>query len=621
MEENAKAGRKTDLSKILLISIYTVVALGPAFVWANLSMGLSMSLAAQFFALFLLSELMRLSGRPPKVQEAFLIYFLSSNVNIGINVINWVYNAWFRISPIARSLGFADYIPDWFAPSPSANALMLRTFFLTEWVTPIILQVSFFFLNTFSAISLGLITYNLYSKDKRIPFPLAQVSAQFCYSMVELKGEKERIFTIGAIIGLAWSFLAYGVPLISKGIFEVIIAPIPIPWLDFNKFIEIWFPGASFGVSTDLFNLVIGMLVPSIVAYSVFIGSFAIQFIGNYILVKQRIFTEWVPGTSISLALQRSVLRFWTGPIIGMALSAGIMPILISLFLLKPKISSDFVFSLKKMRDSLFPIAIFVISSLMMVGIAHLLIPQYPAWIFILLSLGWSFALALISARSVGMTGLSINVPYVAEGLYITSGYRNIDVFFLPPIIAAGSDQWCQIFKIAELTDTSIEDTIKPALILLPISIIVGFASVEFAWRLFPIPSRFYPWTEQVWPTNAAIQGLWISTLSGSGAGQSLSIDPMLIGVFFIATSLLQIVKVPVSAVSIALGATLPIPSSFTILLGSIAVKIIEKFKGKSWWNQQRSTFTAGMLLGLGIPIIIGAAVALIAGSIWPMPY
>jgi hypothetical protein len=621
MMEQASNKERIDLSKILLISIYTIVSLGPAFVWANLSMGLSMSLAAQFFALFLLSEIMRLSGRPPKVQEAFLIYFLSSNVNIGINVINWVYNAWFRVSPIARSLGFADCIPDWFAPPPSANSLMLRTFFLTEWAIPIILQISFFFLNTFSAISLGLMTYNIYGKDKRIPFPLAQVSAQFCYSMVELKGEKERIFIIGAIIGLVWSFLAYGVPLISKGIFEVIIAPIPIPWLDFNKFIEIWFPGGSFGVSTDLFNLVIGMLIPSIVAYSVFIGSFAIQFIGNHILVKQGIFTEWVPGTSISLALQRSILRFWTGPIIGMALSSGVMPILLSLFLLKPKNSSGFILSLKKMKDSLFFMVIFVVSSLTMVIIANLLIPQYPAWIFILLSLGWSFALALISARSIGMTGLSINVPYVSEGLYIASGYKNIDVFFLPPIIATGSDQWCQIFKIAELTGTPIKDTVKPALILLPISIIVGFASVEFAWRLFPIPSRFYPWTEQVWPMNAAIQGLWISTLSGNGAGQSLSIDPIWIGVFFVAMSLLQILKVPVSAVSIVLGATLPIPSSFTILLGSIIAKIIEKFKGKAWWNQQRSTFTAGMLLGLGIPIIVGAAVALIAGSIWPMPY
>jgi len=219
------------------------------------------------------------------------------------------------------------------------------------------------------------------------------------------------------------------------------------------------------------------------------------------------------------------------------------------------------------------------------------------------------------------MTGMPLDVPYVAEGLYVTSGYRNIDVFFLPPIIATGSDQWCQIFKIAELTETPIKDTVKPALILLPISIIVGFASVEFAWRLFPIPSRFYSWTEQVWPMNAAIQGLWISTLSGSSASQSLSIDPMWIGFSFAVMSLLQILKVPISAVSIVLGATLPIPSSFTILLGSIMAKIIEKFKGKVWWSRQRSAFTAGMLLGLGIPIIIGAATALIAGSIWPMPY
>jgi len=220
------------------------------------------------------------------------------------------------------------------------------------------------------------------------------------------------------------------------------------------------------------------------------------------------------------------------------------------------------------------------------------------------------------------MTGLAIGIPYVAEGLFVASGVKSIEPFFLPSLISVGGDNWCQIFKIAELTDTPISDTIKPSLVMLPISMLVGFVSVAFLWSLFAIPSRFYPWTQQVWPLTASIQGLWISTLTGAkSGGQVLSFNPTWIGIAFLALAVIQFIRIPVSAVSIVLGATIPIPSAFTMFLGLIVVKFIQRFKGKQWWAQYGSTFSAGMLLGMGIPIIIGAAISLIVGSIWPMPY
>ena len=620
--DKEKEESKVDLRRVILISIYTVLALGPASIWANLTMGLVMTSAAQFFALFLFSELMRLSAKPPKVQEAFLIYLLGSNISIGMSVLGWVYNAWLRTSSITMSFGFANQIPDWFAPPPSANILISRTFFSSAWTIPITLYLVFFFLSSFSAISLGAIAYRLYAKEENLPFPFAQISSQFCYSMVELKEEREHLFTIGAFIGLLWSFAAYGLPLISKSILEVTLSIIPVPWIEFNKFIEIWLPGASFGISTDLTNLVIGMIVPSVVAYSVFIGSFAFQFIGNYLLVIQGIFTDWTPGTSLSLTLQRSSLYYWASPVIGMALSAGIIPLF---FMIRRLHLSSFTrsFSLRSLQASLLlPLFVFLGCSLVMVGIAYFLVPGYPIYIFLILGLGWSFLLTLISARSIGMTGLAISVPYVAEGLFVASGFKGIEPFFLPPLITVGGDNWCQIFKIADLTDTPISATIKPSLIMLPISLLVGFVSVAFLWSLFAIPSRFYPWTQQIWPLTASIQGLWISTLTGGrSGGQVLAINPTWIGIAFLALAIVQFIRIPVSAVSIALGSTIPIPSAFTMFLGLVVVRFIQRFKGKQWWIQYGSTFSAGMLLGLGIPIIIGAAVSLIVGSIWPMPY
>lgn len=320
--------------------------------------------------------------------------------------------------------------------------------------------------------------------------------------------------------------------------------------------------------------------------------------------------------------MQRSNLYYWASPIIGLGLSAGVIPLLLMIRRLHLS-SLTRSFSLRSLQTSLLmPLTVFLGCSLTMVGIAHFLIPEYPVFIFLLLGVGWSFLLALISARSIGMTGLGISIPYVSEGLFIASGYRNIDPFFLPPITILGADNWCQIFKIAELTDTPISATIKPSLIMLPISLLVGFFSVAFSWSLFAIPSRFYPWAQQVWPMTASIQGLWISTLSGSGgSGQVLAINPNWIGIAFLVLAIVQFARIPVSAVSIALGATLPIPYAFTMFLGLIVVKFIQRFKSKQWWMQYGSTFTAGILLGSGIPIIIGAAVSLIVGSIWPMPY
>jgi len=79
--------------------------------------------------------------------------------------------------PLVATYGLRDLIPEWYAPKDAELLLTIRSFFRAELMTPIIVAVVSLFLGYFADLGLALFCRELYVKQQKLPFPLAEVSA------------------------------------------------------------------------------------------------------------------------------------------------------------------------------------------------------------------------------------------------------------------------------------------------------------------------------------------------------------------------------------------------------------------------------------------------------------
>jgi len=251
---------------------------------------------------------------------------------------------------------------------------------------------------------------------------------------------------------------------------------------------------------------------------------------------------------------------------------------------------------------------------------AIVLVPQFPFWIFILLSGVWPFVINIISARSLGVTGLAINIPYVREGAIMASGYKGIDAWFAPTLVptaaaGVGGAAWCERFKVAELTSTNPMDLVRAMLIAFPLALGLGFIYTQMFWTIAPIPSSLFP--VPFWDINVTMTTLFLKR-------QATVFRPDWMAVTFVVGVVLQLLisflHLPISLIGIAMGATWPIANAVSITIGFILLKILEHLYGKNWINRHKVTIVAGLFTGEGLIVAFSAAAAIISKSIWIRP-
>ena len=63
----------------------------------------------------------------------------------------------------------------------------------------------------------------------------------------------------------------------------------------------------------------------------------------------------------------------------------------------------------------------------------------FPIWILILFSMIWGPIMTYINAKMIGIAGQHISVPFVKEGILITSGYKQPDIW-VSPLSSTGGD-------------------------------------------------------------------------------------------------------------------------------------------------------------------------------------
>ncbi|HID90753.1 TPA: hypothetical protein EYP44_02195 [Candidatus Bathyarchaeota archaeon] len=625
---SSSKGPKSGLTwRSFLGILYGAIILMPATVFTNLFTGMNLIAAfgfpaAGFVVAFLFSELARTFGKPLTKQEVFVIWSVSliaAGEAIAITVFTGFYfrslfygTRAFRIEGVP----LPELVPDWFAPPPDSPVIGLRTFFHSDWMMPlaIILSGTFLFWKVLHLL-FGILCYQIFAVEEKLPFPTQQVAAEACITLAVRQKGKIRTMTMVSIVSACYAIILYFVPFVFE------MPTIPMPWADLNRSIELFIPGASFGIGTDAMIFAIGMILPLNVAISLFVGSFSAYFVGNHILLKMGLFPDWRPGMDCGLAFQRSVLSFWAFPQIGLALAAGLVPLI-----MRPRLIVRALLSLRRRRikgAGILPLKVvmigIVVSTLMILSI-NAWLTDFPLYALLILVPGWAFISSLIMARGIGVSGVDMTVPYVTETVFTLTPYGKTDIWFAPLYITGGGGRWAAWYKIAELTDTSITSYIKAHLLAVPIAWAISFLSLELFWRIAPIPSAMYPGVSAVWPATFVIpRAMWITGGVATGMAPQLILSSFLLGA--IAEITFRLMHIPFSVISSVVGVMTALPVAFTVLLGGIVGRAIAWRLGKEWWQEHRVTIAAGIFLGESVVVALAVAFAMVTRMMWILPY
>jgi len=612
----------------LLALLYVVFVFQAALAYLQLMTGSAPATSAiQWAAILLFLEMTAVfAGSRLSLSEAIIIYlacgqtikfwwFLAPQLG-NLSHPGWIYQIYLRYSPIAKSLGLADKIPWFYAPS-SPEIWIHRTFFHPEWMPVALWTIAYFVAALFGDLAMSILAYHIYVVSENLPFPLANPVVDTAKTLVEREWRRMGVLGASTLVAMIYGFLLYSLPLISSTFWKISLRPIPIPWIDMNDHMQSILPGASFGVMTDLAVYATGFIIPFQAALGMLIGATALYIFGNHFLIKYGLTgfaKEYSYGMSIQLAWQRSVLWIWGMIIVGFGLAIGLIPIL-----LHPRYVINALKSLGRIRGGALPIrliiGLFLGSTITLSIIDYLLAPDLPIVFYILLNVIWPFLLILITVRGEGI-GVGFSIPYVREMTFKGIGYTGINAWFVPIYLPSS---WVTQFKICDMTSTSHKDFIKATFIIFPLALLFGFLTTQSLWSLAPIPSSDYPGVLYSWPVQATIQSLFISPQ----AAEFFKVERILYG--FIAGAILYVIGDRLgfaqTVVGVAGGLGSSIPSAFSVFIGNIIGMVIAQIIGEKLWREYRGIIFAGILLGEGLIISLGTGLAIIMRSMWAAPY
>lgn len=622
---------KTGLTWRAVFAIMTAALLFiPTSIYLNLVSGSTVAAAAVYVIAILFSEVTRFFGSPLTKQELFIVYTSVGAVASAIPAYYWlIYRAFFVNTPVTYAYQIngrplPELVPYWLAPNPSSPSYELRSLFHPDWALAISVASLTIVFGVMVEMGLAMYFSYLFVEVERLRYPFAIIDASLINTLSERESEKVKFFMSGFYPGLL-----YGVFLYAS--FALGFQIIPIPWADFTWLTEKYLPGAIIGVQTTPDALFFGFLLPLNVAGAICLGSVIVWIVLNsFFTVNRTFFPDWASeyyrGMSIQTIYQRSFQRIWISPQFGFILGIAIG--------LVAALSKSLVRSFRVMvratrgtRAMEYPppklaVALFLGGSLGSVLLFELLVPEIPFYIPLATSLGLSFLVALLSARSVGELGFFPTLPWPWQAIVYFTSYQGYAGWVFSPYISLGATgSYAQAVKVAYLTETKPYDFFKGIAIATVLNSVVGLISLDFFWRIAPIPSSAYPQTMIFWPINATNDSLF--------ATRQIKIDQyLLLGSAGISLAILaseimmRKVGIPFSATSFIVGfMTLPTWAIMT-LVGSLVGKIVlSKYIGKERWENLRGILVAGFVAGSGVFIGLGISVTLLARAAWIWPW
>lgn len=593
--------------------------------------------AAQWVTVILFLEAARRAQRDLRKAEIYILFFMAGNA-MAMPFTGLLWNQYYVTSDAAIAGGIADGIPSWWAPDPeTSNSYNLRTFMHWDWLPVIGIVVFQNFFGQLTRTVLGYGLFRLTSDVEKLPFPMAPIQAQGILALAESdeKSWRWRVFSIGGAIGMVFGLVYLGLPVISEVMIGRPISILPIPWSDYTSKTNEMLPAVATGLSWDLGNLLMGMVLPFWAMVGSFVGLCA-TFLMNPVLYNFRVLKAWQPGDDTIQTMFKNNVDFYLSFSIGIAIAIafiGFYEVYKSTKERKQaKKEGELVKSMvPEGRGDIRPWAIitcYILVTLAYIGLSGWLIGWHPGVVVVLCFFGFVYTplISYVTARLEGIAGQIVEIPYIKEASFILSGYKGVKIWFLP-VPQQNYGQMTVSYRVAELTGTKFTSIWKAQILLYPIILGASMLFASFIWSLAPVPSASYPYADVMWELQAMNQSIIHSATLGQysifedafrwsylGVGAAFGIVLYFVMAFFNAPIFLTY------GVVRGLNQSLPhmiIPEFIGALIGKF---YFQKKLGLKW-RQYIPVVVAGYTAGIGLITLFSVGLKFLSRAAINLPF
>ncbi|MBI2502083.1 MAG: hypothetical protein HYW07_02485 [Candidatus Latescibacteria bacterium] len=519
--------------KAVLGVLFVAFIMVPGNMYLNLMIGGSLGAAAEWVTIILFAEITKRSFTTLRRQEVYLLYYVASSVISTGAFEGLLYNQYLVQSPAAKQFGITKLIPTWVVPQPDSEAILQRTFLHHDWLIPICLLIAGMIISRVSWFTGAYALFRLTSDYERLPFPFAPINAAGATALAEntqgMETWRWRVFSAGAMIGMVFGAIYVALPAITGALLTEPIKLIPIPFIDFTQVTGNFIPATPLGFTAHLGVIFGGMVVPFWGVVGTFLGV-VLTAIANPILYHYGYLKLWHQGMGTIETIFVNSIDFWMSFGIGTTVAVAV----IGVYQVVQSMRSHQRDSAAEKRRLAPPagrgdfpiwvaIALFALATVALILIASFLLPEFSRFIWFFLFFGFIFTpiQSFVNARLVGLVGQTVELPFVREATIILSGYRGVDIWFIPfPLGNYGSST--QRFREIELTGTKFTSIMRAEIFMVPIILFTNFIYGSYIWKLAPIPSSSYPYAQLIWRLSAynqclALTGTMKSELEVSG--------------------------------------------------------------------------------------------------------
>ena len=536
----------------------------PGEMYLGLVAGETIGSAAQWVTVILFLEVAKRSFTSLKRQEIFLLVYVASALVAREEgaFLDLLWRQYFVRSAEAEQFGISKLLPTWWAPPPDSVALAERTFLHPDWLWPIGLLIVGTIVGRISWFTSGYLLFRLMSDREQLPFPTAPMSALSAMALAEESGDevetwKWPVFSIGGVIGGIFGSVYIGIPQVTE-VMGARIQVIPIPFWDLTPFFGSLLPATPLGITLHLGPIFAGLLMP----FWTVVGSFSgviVHSVVSPFLYRAGLLPSWNPGMGTINTMIATSIDFWQAFSIGITFAVTIISfyqLLVSGRRERAEARERILgerkeypgtcrhdgcnrpsevrgYCLTHLGRGDFNIwaclVLFGLAAFYPIFLAKTLFPTLVTTglllTFFCIAFVYAPIMSFVSARLDGMIGREVSIPYVNEAVIFLTGYRGVDVWFVPfPTRNYGGH--AEGFRVVELTGMRFTSLLKAELFMLPIILVVSMMYWSFLWRLGPIPSDSYPYAQMMWPLRAYQQALFFSSTMYSRswrAGETLS--------------------------------------------------------------------------------------------------
>ena len=499
----------------LLGTLFLALVMVPGALYMELVAGMGIGGAAQWVTVLLFVEVAKRANAKLSRAQIFILFYMSGMI-VGQSVYGTPLFQQFVVrSDAAVSYGISSLVPSWAAPADLDT--LPRTFLQKAWLPVLGLMLFNAVFGQVNAMLLGYGLFRLTSDVERLPFPMAPIGAQGVVAVAEQvegatrgagSGTRWRMFCIGAGVGMAFGLVYMALPTLTGALFGNPQMVFPIPFADFTPYTQRLLPAVATGLSFDLGQLVIGMVLPFYAMVGGFI-SLVIITVLNPILYHAGVLSTWKRGDETVVTLFANNVDFYFSFGIGLALAIAGYGLVTAFRSMRRRGAAA--------REAAQPVpegrgdipARLIIGWYVASVAAYILLSGWlVAWdrgvLAVLVFFGAIYTplMSYVAAKLEGLAGQVVEIPFIRELAFILSGYRGVAIWFLP-IPKANYGAQTVSYKQAELLGCRFTSVWKSVLILFPIIFIAMILFSSFIWSMADIPSAVYPYTQQIWEFQA----------------------------------------------------------------------------------------------------------------------